>query len=185
MAVAITRLADCGADLDEEDLARLQRAKDLRDDIVHFEVNATDDQLRAAYVDLFEFAHVFHEKELKEELHDYIHESAWQSEAALIEEFRRGFITYQGAGASKDFPSEIVTSQFATTLLIEEKEYPRVRRGDESHVHLEKTGQPVSNCHDCGVLVGQYHTSNCDMEQCPKCKRQLLSCDCDAQYPSE
>ncbi len=33
-------------------------------------------------------------------------------------------------------------------------------------------------CHDCGVPEGQIHEYGCDMERCPFCGRQLISCDC-------
>ena len=29
-------------------------------------------------------------------------------------------------------------------------------------------------CHDCGVLEGEYHHFGCDMETCPSCDGQLL-----------
>jgi 2-hydroxy-3-keto-5-methylthiopentenyl-1-phosphate phosphatase len=36
-------------------------------------------------------------------------------------------------------------------------------------------------CHDCGCAEGELHNffPNCDMERCPICKGQLLSCGCD------
>ena len=34
-------------------------------------------------------------------------------------------------------------------------------------------------CHDCGVSEGQIHQWGCDMEACPFCGGQLISCDCD------
>jgi hypothetical protein len=33
-------------------------------------------------------------------------------------------------------------------------------------------------CHDCNVAPGGYHHPGCDMERCPKCNRQLISCGC-------
>ena len=33
-------------------------------------------------------------------------------------------------------------------------------------------------CHDCGAKEGEYHQPGCDMERCPFCGGQLISCDC-------
>lgn len=33
-------------------------------------------------------------------------------------------------------------------------------------------------CHDCGCEEGQIHKFGCDMEQCPFCGGQLISCGC-------
>lgn len=35
-----------------------------------------------------------------------------------------------------------------------------------------------SKCHDCEVKVGQLHVPGCDVERCPRCSGQLISCEC-------
>jgi hypothetical protein len=35
-----------------------------------------------------------------------------------------------------------------------------------------------SRCGDCGAKRGQFHHLGCDLERCPRCGRQLISCGC-------
>ena len=41
-------------------------------------------------------------------------------------------------------------------------------------------GQVVAGkrCHDCGVVVGKRHQGGCDVEECPTCHGQAITCDC-------
>lgn len=39
-------------------------------------------------------------------------------------------------------------------------------------------GQPHARCHDCNVESGYKHHPGCDMEECPRCLGQLISCRC-------
>jgi hypothetical protein len=37
----------------------------------------------------------------------------------------------------------------------------------------------MESCNDCGVAVDEYHQDGCDVERCPVCGGQYISCDCD------
>lgn len=39
-------------------------------------------------------------------------------------------------------------------------------------------GGPGERCHDCGIARGGNHHPGCDMEKCPRCGGQLISCGC-------
>jgi hypothetical protein len=59
----------------------------------------------------------------------------------------------------------------------------RIRWGDEKGLWPKKRGR-LGPCGDCAALPGQYHAPNCDMEQCPVCGGQALSCDCQLEFMS-
>jgi hypothetical protein len=39
-------------------------------------------------------------------------------------------------------------------------------------------GYRALTCPDCGVGRGGIHHPGCDIEQCPRCHEQLITCDC-------
>ncbi len=50
-----------------------------------------------------------------------------------------------------------------------------IRWGDErEEVWWDRTAR----CGDCGVRRGGVHHHGCDLEQCPACDGQLISCGC-------
>lgn len=46
---------------------------------------------------------------------------------------------------------------------------------------IRQTGAPIGRggrCGDCGIQRQGFHHYGCDLEPCPRCRRQLLSCGC-------
>ena len=57
-------------------------------------------------------------------------------------------------------------------LTIDGRPYERIAFG------AERPRWSQDRCGDCRVLVGGFHHLGCDIEQCPRCRRQLISCGC-------
>ena len=62
-----------------------------------------------------------------------------------------------------------------TPWILHGQEYAPIRYGEEE---FARGGQAHQRCPDCGVAQGGFHHPACDIEECPRCHRQLLSCGC-------
>jgi hypothetical protein len=62
-----------------------------------------------------------------------------------------------------------------TTLLLFDGAYQRRRH--RPRPARDADGRPRT-CGDCGTPPGGLHHPGCDLEMCPRCRRQLISCGC-------
>mgnify|MGYP001625253174 FL=1 len=70
-----------------------------------------------------------------------------------------------------------------TKYLIKGKLYDPILFGDEDEDWVGAEENPT--CGDCGVHVGEKHLDMCDIERCPACGLQFISCDCGIKYELE
>lgn len=81
---------------------------------------------------------------------------------------------------------DILTSDGCSidTINVEGKTYKRIKVGDKDDFNqgIEDT---EFRCHDCNAKNGHYHHWGCDVERCPSCKQQLISCECKDVYIEE
>lgn len=69
----------------------------------------------------------------------------------------------------KEHQKKLIDEQGKTHL----GSYPRIKYGEEeADWEADKY-----ECHDCSATKGQIHLLGCDVEQCPVCKEQLISCE--------
>jgi hypothetical protein len=74
---------------------------------------------------------------------------------------------------------KIKASQLIPSYGIGGESFTRVKYGEES----SDWGADGHACGDCAVEKGQFHVPNCDVEECPKCGGQAISCDCETDVP--
>ncbi|TSB44820.1 hypothetical protein [Alkalicoccobacillus porphyridii] len=164
-------------DFTDKDEKTIKRAIGIRNDIIHFEVELNTPELLNIYIIIFEFLHSFHFRYLDGELHNFILPNYWEAEALLIEQFKKtDQVLYGGVNLSKYYPIEIAEAQLFSTFTISGIEYERIKHGEE----LDRQAFYISiHCGDCAVKEGYYHVLGCDLEVCPKCAGQAISCSCD------
>jgi hypothetical protein len=77
-----------------------------------------------------------------------------------------------GVAICQDCDQEMLeaTSCIVDALILDGRRYAR----DRARGPFGKGGR----CPDCGVADRGYHHLGCDLEDCPRCRRQLLSCGC-------
>ncbi|MBK8913330.1 MAG: hypothetical protein IPM64_01810 [Phycisphaerales bacterium] len=89
------------------------------------------------------------------------------------------FVIYNGRRVVKGWPEMIQAAQLELTVEIGGVTYQRIRYGDEP----DDWGADRQPCHDCAAIKGQFYVGGCDVECCPVCGGQVISCSCGFDEP--
>jgi hypothetical protein len=175
LSLAVSRITGAlGIQLSVRELSVIEKARRWRDLMIHFEFELQVAEAKAVYAKLFEFVTAFHNQHLGGELHAHVSEELWPKEAELIDFFRSEFVPYNGIQVHKTIPRQIVEAQTITAYTVDGQQFARIAYGREDHAQPDW----LEVCGDCGVRPGDLHLLGCDIEQCPRCRQQALSCGC-------
>lgn len=174
-----------GDQFEKINVGRLELAQRLRNQTLHYDVEFEFPAIYHDFANLLNFVREFH-KEIRgsqdETLHQHVDRELLVEESALSQAFIEEIVYFNGIFMSKDLRDEIIEEQTKLILIIDSKEYLRIRFGASDEWTDIDLNYSIYPCHDCGVIKGQIHLLDCDMERCPRCKEQLISCGCYYQY---
>lgn len=182
LRTALSRLQTvAGVTFSDDQKRVIARAVDLRDRIVHYELVFDEHELETSFALVYHSITNLHLEHFGDELHSHVDPDLWHIEAEVMKLFRDEFVIYNGISVMREWPSEIFAAQSLIVYVIEGEEYRRIPYGAESSWLDVDPGYADIPCHDCAVVKGQLHVPGCDMEQCPRCGGQMLSCECRKQ----
>lgn len=181
--------------LSSEDEKHLLRCTKLRNQFTHFNVEITSEEAKIKYSSLFALYKRLYEEFSKKSL------SFQDINSNAIEEiltFSKKCTIFRGCEVLKEdiegFKKDILEAQQHPCFIDKHGNIiKRIPFGQEEAFHK---GLEVSDhdsyytptiylwdyCDDCGAAQGEYHLLNCDLELCPICGGQALTCDCNLSW---
>ena len=85
-------------------------------------------------------------------------------------------VIYNGIEMRRDYAESLEEAQTLTHYQSEDGLRLRIRFGEETYPMVTH-GSGLCPC--CDAARSQLHEPLCEREQCPRCRQQVMSCDCD------
>lgn len=130
------------------------------------------------------------EKEVSMKIFDYLYKHGKEfnyyivAKQNILDTYREYMIANQLPFNDKgiDIAVQEYNANYKENYLIRGELYRPIFYGEEEDCWGDYEDEE-NTCGDCGCHLGEQHLPNCDIERCPRCGGQMLSCDCGAIYP--
>ncbi|MFI3211722.1 MAG: hypothetical protein R3Y24_00090 [Eubacteriales bacterium] len=191
LSLAIRRLTSFSdIQYTELDINLINKAIRFRNEFIHYDVKLYTEELKVIYCRLLK---------LYTRTYTYFIENDFFLNAnnsrgyGNFMHFADWLVPFRGAEVRKDelseIKKEIKENQKYHVYVENGNEYKRVIYGKEKELFPELFDNERDSllyeykyCDECMAQLGEYHGERCDLEICPKCKGQRLSCNCFEKY---
>ena len=175
---------------DESEKLLIDKSIRLRNDFIHNNVKLHTEELKVLYCRLLKLYNRLYLRFIDTEF--FISSKTSRGYGNFMH-FAEYLVPFRGNEVRKDELDEIKISikenQQYHFYLRDGIKYERIKYGDEIKKFPELFVENVStgiydyeHCDDCAAIKGEYHGEECDLEICPRCKGQRLSCNCFDKY---
>lgn len=191
LSVAINRLkVFSNYQINESNFGLVNKAIRLRNDFIHYDVQLYTEDLKTVYCRLLKIYTQIYTEFIEKDFYLNIYNSRGYGNFMFYVD---NLIPFRGSEIFKeqleDEEKTIKENQKYHYYISEGIKYPRIKYGTEVD-RFPELGSDEKNCEgynftycpDCLAKKGEYHGENCDIEICPKCKGQRLSCTCFDKY---
>lgn len=152
------------------------KCNEIRNQFIHYKVEYNSIDIKKKFCTLVDIYSKIHRKAIRSKVNVLEENEFFYKDAKRK---AKDFYVYRGIEFSKKelekFKNEIKeNSDYDYYYDKEDNIYNRIKFGEEDGWNLEDH----IYCPDCIAKRGEYHMELCDIEICPKCGGQLISCGC-------
>lgn len=181
----LDRLWNCNEGLISRDnINFIKSCIEKRNNFIHYDVEIDSAEIKPNYCKIFEIYVKLHRDSLlymNQEFDKMLKERCYGYEKILL--FANNYIVFRNEEMriewKNKFLKEIAINKYNDTCIDKNgKIYKRISYGSENFYNSDEWQE---YCPDCTAAIGEFHYEECDIEVCPKCGGQSLSCNCELE----